>query len=272
MPEYPEMDHYRMLLGASVAGQRIRKVAVEREKSVNLPAGEFVSRLEGRTIWFVERRGKHLIFHLDNGERLLLHLMLGGWMFYGSEEERPDRTVQVQLDLDSGNLYFIGLRLGYLHLLSAKETEGKLAALGPEPFDPRLTLAAFTSRLLAKKRSALKTVLVDQSVIAGIGNCYSDEIAWEAKLRPDAKLGGLSEESFARLYDAMHSMLLEARTRGGYMENPFQAGDESTGGYNDDCKVYDRPGGECYRCGGTIEQHEMSSRKVFFCPDCQKES
>ena len=164
-------------------------------------------RLEGRIIWFVERRGKHLLFHLDNGERLLLHLMLGGWLFYGTEEERPDRTVQVKLELESGNLYFIGLRLGYLHLLSAKETEEKLADLGPEPLEPRFTLEKFTARLQAKKRSVLKTVLVDQSFIAGIGNCYSDEIAWQAEVRPDAKVAALEPDTYARLYEAIRSVL-----------------------------------------------------------------
>ncbi|AJY77992.1 Fpg/Nei family DNA glycosylase [Paenibacillus beijingensis] len=270
MPEYPEMEHYRQLLGERIAGQQIVGAKVTRDKSINIAPEQFRQRLIGRSVWFVERRGKHLLFHLDNGERLVLHLMLGGWLFYGTEEQRPERTVQVTLSFPSGNLYFIGLRLGYLHLLSAKEADAKLSELGPEPFDKRLTLERFRERFKGK-RGTLKTALVDQRVIAGIGNCYADEIAYEAALRPDAKLTGLTPESFERLYAGMHTMLQEAASKGGYMEHPLYAGDELTGGYNDDCKVYDRPGEICYRCGGTIEQHEVSSRKVFFCPSCQKE-
>ncbi|MCM3748948.1 endonuclease VIII [Paenibacillus pasadenensis] len=271
MPEYPEMDHYRIMLSSEVAGKRIRSVQVGREKSLNVPADEFVRQVEGRTVWFIERRGKHLLFHLDNGQRLLLHLMLGGWMFFGSEEEKPDRTVQVKLEFDNGSLFFIGLRLGYLHLLTAREADKELAKLGPEPLDPRLTLERFNERLMTKKRSALKTALVDQSVIAGIGNCYADEIAWQAELLPNARIGSLTQEAVSRLYDAMHNVLLEAKASGGYMEYPFRIGDTVTGGYNDECKVYDRPGEACSRCGGTIVQEEQSSRKVFFCPDCQKD-
>ncbi|SDT55258.1 DNA-(apurinic or apyrimidinic site) lyase [Paenibacillaceae bacterium GAS479] len=271
MPEYPEMDHYRMLVGTAVAGQRIRSVQVGREKSLNIPVDEFIRQVEGRTIWFVERRGKHLLFHLDNGQRLLLHLMLGGWMFFGTEEEKPDRTVQVKLEFEDGNLYFIGLRLGYLHLLTARDADARLATLGPEPLDPRLTLERFTERLMTKKRSALKTALVDQSVLAGIGNCYGDEIAWQAEVLPSARISSLEPATIARLYDALHSVLLEAKARGGYMENPFQIGDTVTGGYNDECKVYDRPGGDCSRCGGKIVQEEQASRKVFFCPKCQRD-
>ncbi|MGN7456926.1 Fpg/Nei family DNA glycosylase [Paenibacillus pasadenensis] len=271
MPEYPEMDRYRVLLSDALAGQKIVSAEVGREKSLNVPADEFIRRVQGRAVWFVERRGKHLLLHLDSGERLLAHLMLGGWMFYGSEEEKPDRTVQVRLGFERGNLYFIGLRLGYLHLLSAREAEARLAELGPEPLDPKLTEERFAQRLLAKKRSALKSALVDQSVLAGIGNCYADEIAWQAEVRPGARIGSLEPATLSRLYASTQAVLTEAKTLGGYMEHPFRVGDETTGGYNSQCKVYDRPGEPCLRCGTKIVQEEQSSRKVFFCPSCQKE-
>lgn len=270
MPEYPEMEHYRQLLSERIVGQQIVGTEVTRDKSINLSPEEFRQRLFGRSVWFVERRGKHLLFHLDNGERLLLHLMLGGWLFFGTEDQRPERTVQVILSFPNGNLYFIGLRLGYLHLMSAKEADERLSGLGPEPFDRRLTVERFRERFKGK-RGTLKTALVDQRVIAGIGNCYADEIAYEAALRPDAKVSDMTQESFERLYAGMHTMLQEAVSKGGYMEHPLFSDDEQTGGYNDECKVYDRTGEKCYRCGGTIEQHELSSRKAYFCPGCQKE-
>lgn len=271
MPELPEMETYRKLLGEKIAGKRIAGAEVTREKSINVPAHLFDRELTGRTIWYIERRGKHLLFHLDNGKRLLLHLMLGGWMHYGTEADRPDRTVQVTLRFaDGSELYFIGLRLGYLHLLTAKEADERLANLGPDPFDKRLAEERFRERFKGR-RGTLKAALVDQTVLSGIGNCYADEIAFAASVRPDARIPELAPDSWNRLYAAMHSVLREAVEAGGYMEQPLFAGDSLTGGFNDRCKVYDRPGEPCFRCGGTIVQEQLSSRKVFYCPSCQKD-
>ncbi|SFI32358.1 DNA-(apurinic or apyrimidinic site) lyase [Paenibacillus sp. UNC496MF] len=279
MPEYPEMEHYRRLLAERIAGQPITKVDVTRPKSINVPVETFERELLGRTVWFVERRGKMLLFHLDNGKRLLLHLMLGGLIRYeshtlltpeGLPPERPDRSVQVTLGFPAGDLCFIGLRLGYLHLLTVKETLARLADLGPEPFDPRLTPDAFKARFKGK-RGSFKTAFVDQHVIAGIGNCYADEIAFEAQVRPDAKLADIEPASWERLYGAMHAVLNDAVAKGGYMELPLTEGDTVTGGYNDHCRVYDRGGEACPRCGSEIVQTELNSRKLFFCPSCQKE-
>ncbi|WP_127491271.1 DNA-formamidopyrimidine glycosylase [Paenibacillus glycanilyticus] len=270
MPELPEMEHYRLRLSELIIGSPITGTEVTRDKSININAGQFEAELVGRTIWFVERRGKHLLFHLDNGKRLVLHLMLGGTLFFGSDEERPDRTVQVTIRFATGNLYFIGLRLGYLHFMSVKEADAKLSELGPDPFDKRLTLERFKARF-DKKRGALKTALVDQHVLSGIGNCYADEIAFAAKIRPDAKIPSLTDETWDRVYNSMHIVLKEAISKGGYMEQPLTAGDTITGGFNDHCQVYDRGGEPCFVCGTAIEQFEISSRKAFVCPVCQKE-
>lgn len=270
MPELPEMETYRKLLNDEIAGALITGTEVTREKSINVTPEQFDEQLRGRSIWYIERRGKHLIFHLDNGKRLELHLMLGGFMFFGQEEDKPDRSAQVTLRLDRGNLYFMGLRLGHLHLMSVKEVEGALSGLGPDPFDKRLTPEKFAS-LFDKKRGSLKASLVDQHVIAGIGNCYADEIAYAASIRPDAKIPLLQDADWERLHRSMHSVLKEAISRGGYMEQPLTVADTLTGGYDDLCQVYDRAGETCNRCGGTIEQIEVSSRKAFLCPSCQKE-
>ncbi|MFX3635249.1 MAG: bifunctional DNA-formamidopyrimidine glycosylase/DNA-(apurinic or apyrimidinic site) lyase [Candidatus Pristimantibacillus sp.] len=270
MPELPEMETYRQLLTDQIAGSQITGTEVTREKSINVSPEQFNNELVGRTVWFVERRGKHVLLHLDNGKRLLLHLMLGGSLFYGTEEERPDRTVQVTIRFASGNLYFIGLRLGYLHLLSVKEVEAKLAGLGPDPFDKHLSIERFIARF-DKKRSSIKSALVDQNVIAGIGNCYADEIVYAAGVRPDAKIPFIEQSTWERLYNAMHSVLKEGVARGGYMEQPFTSNDQLTGGFNDHCQVYDRAEQPCFICGTPIEQIEVSSRKAFLCPTCQKE-
>ncbi|WP_025692405.1 Fpg/Nei family DNA glycosylase [Paenibacillus zanthoxyli] len=270
MPEFPEMENYRRLLSKHIVNLPITGVTVNREKSVNVEPEVFVERLVGSRIVFVERRGKHLVLHLHDGRRLLLHLMLGGLLFYGTEEERPDRSTQVEIAFGDRILYFMGLRLGYLHLLSVKETEAALAKLGPELLDRRMNEERF-SDLLKGRRGALKSMLVNQQVFAGIGNCYADEISYEAALLPSAPVQGLTPDSISRLYSAVRKVLSEAADIGGYMELPFMTGDTVTGSYNDRCKVYDREGETCERCGGTIVKSELSSRKVFYCPDCQHE-
>lgn len=270
MPELPEMENYRRLLTEHIINQPITRVVINREKSLNVPAERFIQELMGQRVVFVERRGKFLVFHLNNGRRLLLHLMLGGMLFYGTEEERPSRNTQVEIAFGSSTLYFIGLRLGYLHLLSAKETEETLKPLGPELLDRRMNKERFIA-LVKGRRGSLKSLLVNQHVIAGIGNCYADEIAFEAGLLPSAKIQDLSEETLGRLYDAAVKVLPDALEHGGYMESPFMAGDTLTGGYDEMCKVYDREGESCVRCGGVVTRIELTGRKAFFCPSCQHE-
>ncbi len=270
MPELPEMENYRRLLSQHLINVPITAVTVNREKSINMETEAFAKALIGARIVFIERRAKHILFHLHDGRRLLLHLMLGGILFYGTEEERPDHTTQVELAFGERILYFMGLRLGYLHLLSVKQAEAAMGKLGPELLDHRMNLDRFTG-LLKGRRGALKNLLVNQHVIAGIGNCYADEIAYEARLLPSTLVQNLTPESIARLYESIRKVLTEATEIGGYMEMPFMNGDTVTGSYNDQCKVYDREGEPCLRGGGTIVKIELTGRKVFYCPDCQHE-
>ncbi|WP_028530733.1 Fpg/Nei family DNA glycosylase [Paenibacillus sp. HW567] len=268
MPELPEMENYRKLLSQHIINVPITGVTVNREKTINLAADEFAKTLLGARVVFVERRAKHILFHLHDGRRLLLHLMLGGLLFYGTEEERPERTTQVELAFGDHILYFMGLRLGYLHLLSVKESEAAMGKLGPELLDRRMNAERFAG-LLKGRRGSLKSLLVNQHVMAGIGNCYADEIAFDAGLLPTALVQNLPPEAVTRLYGSICKVLTEATQIGGYMEMPFMTGDTVTGTYNDHCKVYDREGEPCLRGGGTIVKTELSGRKVFYCPDCQ---
>ncbi|PYI55888.1 Fpg/Nei family DNA glycosylase [Paenibacillus flagellatus] len=269
MPELPEMETYKTLLNQTVVRRPIEAVDIQREKSINVPPDEFVRRVRNRAITVVERRAKHLLFVLDSGDVLLLHLMLGGWMFYGTERDKPDRTTQVVLSFGERSLYFIGLRLGYLHVLTMQEAARKLAGLGPEPLEPSFT-AERLRQLLGRKRTALKPTMTDQKTIAGIGNCYADEICFDARILPTRKIETLAPEEFAALHRSMNDVLRAAIRFGGYMENPLFPGDALTGGFDSRCAVYDRGGEPCVRCGRPIVQEELASRKVFYCVHCQR--
>lgn len=268
MPEWPEMENYRSLLAERIAGDTITGVEVEREKSINISIEAFREALVGRTILHVERRAKYLNFHLDNGKRLLLHLMLGGAIHYSATSDKPARTVQVTLHLSGGSVYFVGLRLGYIHLLGIKDVAEQFAELGPEPLSRWLDANRFRERFKGR-RSALKSALVNQQLIAGIGNCYADEIAHAAGLRPTALLSDLNDGDWERLYASMHKVLEEAYAMGGYMDDPLSPDDTKTGGFYPNRAVYDREGEPCPRCNGTIVMEKVNSRKAYYCPQCQ---
>lgn len=269
MPEWPEMEHYRKILEVRINNKQITAVHIERERSLNMSTTEFTNRVLGQHIIAVKRRAKMLLFTLESNEVLLLHLMLGGWMFYGQEHEKPERTIQVQLSFSGQQLYFIGLRLGYLYLFTPSQLSEHLSELGPDPFDPSLSSSAF-KLLLERGRGTLKKQLTDQSLIAGIGNCYSDEICHTAGLLPSRSPSSLSNEEWSSLYNSMHTTLMEAVQAGGYMDQAFFTGDTWTGEYNNRCKVYDREGEHCNRCGQIIVRSNVSNKKSFCCPQCQR--
>ncbi len=269
MPELPEMENYKILLTEKVVGKKIIEVEVNREKSINVPIDQFKQVVEGKKIVKIGRRAKHLLFYLDNDQILLLHLMLGGWMFYGTEDEKPNRTIQVKLSFGVENLYFIGLRLGYLHLFSKGEIEERLKDLGPEPLEQDGFSLAIFQKMIENKRGILKTSLVDQGFIAGIGNCYSDEICFDAAILPMKKGAELGNNQIKILYSSIQNVLKEATREGGYMESPLYVGDQLTGGFDPQCKVYDREGEPCTRCGSPIIKEIISSKKTFYCKTCQ---
>jgi formamidopyrimidine-DNA glycosylase len=228
----------------------------------------FEHEVKGRSIQRIERRAKHLLFYLSASKVLLLHLMLGGWMFFGTRQQKPNRTAQIVLSFEDWHLYFFGLRLGYLHLHDALEADLLLRKLGPEPLDPAFTFERFKG-VMNPRRGNLKVTLVDQSVISGIGNCYSDEICFHAGLLPERTVPSLSSEELIRLYQSIKEVLSEAVRYGGYMESPLYVGDSLTGSYDSMCKVYDREGEPCFVCGNPIARKDLSSKKSFCCLQCQ---
>lgn len=269
MPELPEMETYRTLLSERLNGKQITDVEIKREKSINVPPAQFANELIGNKIEKIDRRGKHLVFRVSTGKNLLLHLMLGGWMYIGTDDDSPDRTKQVIISFGEMKLFFIGLRLGYLHLLTDDEVTKDFSDLGPEPLSEAFNEQAFLD-LFKKKKGMLKTTLVDQKFIAGIGNCYSDEICYASGIRPMQRADQLQPHDLNNLYKSMHLVLRNATDHGGYMDDPLFKGDEKTGGYNKVAYVYDREGEPCRRCKTPIVKETISSRKAFYCPVCQK--
>ncbi|MEH7237567.1 bifunctional DNA-formamidopyrimidine glycosylase/DNA-(apurinic or apyrimidinic site) lyase [Bacillus sp. JJ1562] len=268
MPELPEMETYKNLIQLKLAGHTINAVEVNREKSINSSVADFTNELIGNKITQIHRRGKHLIFELASGKKLLLHLMLGGLMYIEKDADTISRTKQVIISFASQSLTFIGLRLGYLHLLTPKEIEEELTNLGPEPLEPSFTIQAF-QKLAENKKGKIKTALLDQQFIAGIGNRYSDEICFAAKILPTRIVDSLDNAQLQKLHSSIQSVLQEGIRYGGYIDLPLFKGDQLTGGFEEKCRVYNREGELCVRCGAVIVKKELSSRKTFFCANCQ---
>jgi len=122
---------------------------------------------------------------------------------------------------------------------------------------------------MSQRRGTIKPLLTDQGFIAGIGNCYSDEILFGAGLKPDRKANEFNPKEIKQLFSAIPKVLREAIANGGYMEKPFSMHDQLTGGHNEHLKVYDREGRPCLRCADKIELTTLSGKKSFFCPSCQ---
>ncbi|MGO4372518.1 Fpg/Nei family DNA glycosylase [Paenibacillus sp. MCAF20] len=270
MLELPELDHVRGALTNRFAGAPITGIEVTNSKTFQVNVDEWRKDIVGAVVWFIERRGKHLLFHLDNGKRLILHLTQAAYLYIGSAEDAPDKTAQVQIKFGERFVYAVGLRSESIKLLSVREVEEMFSELGADPLDKKLTLNRFIDRF-AKKRSSIRQALLDTSILNAIGSAYADEILFRAGLLPDAKIPLLEKETWERLYEAMHNVLQEAISYGGADDYPFAADDQLTGGYISKFKVYNREGEPCPTCGAAILKLEQSGRKAYYCGTCQKD-
>lgn len=268
MQELPELEIYRALLAERFAGAAITALEwmadEQSESSVMLQ-----ENVVGKYVWFVERRSDLVVFHLDNGKRLTLRLSDDASIFVASSGEDRDVSVSVRLRFGDRSLELTGISGDDIELLSVKELEARMKGQGVDPLDKRLTLARFKDRF-AKKRSSIKTALLDRNLIAGLGPVYSDEILFEAKLRPERKVSEITEEEWELLYNAMGLILRDSISYGGISAQASFAGDGFTGGYRERLAVHGLEGHTCRRCGGTIQKISIAGRKSWRCPDCQQ--
>lgn len=297
MPEIPEMEIYKDYLNKWVKDKRISDVHVLRVKSVNLESTDFCRCVIGKRIKDITRRGKYIIFHLDDGHFLLTHMMLDGRLFLlplkdtkegQSIKELVNEIVHSEAEnlrprikglpgnpsaifglSDDTVLFFCSLTLGYLHYLTKDELETKLGVLGSEPLDPNFDAQSFI-QLLQGKKGMIKPWLMNPKNIAGVGNAYSNEALFGAGILPNRLISTISLAERIKLYDSLINVLQASIRLGGDMEESFAPWDDFTGGYNLFFKVYDRSGKPCLVCQNVIEKSEVGGRNAFFCTVCQK--
>ena len=280
MPELPEVETVRRGMVSFVVGRRIERVEVGRERTVRRTSREaLIDGLTGTTVTSIGRRGKYILCALDTGETLMIHLRMSGRVLVSPAGSlRPDHTHVVLhfADAPAQELWFVDPRtFGEMVVFDPTLVDvelPELAKLGIDPITDGLSVAQLTGIVRGRARQ-LKPMLLDQHVIAGIGNIYCDEILHRARLRPDRLANTLKPADIRRLHDAIHSILSSAIAAGGSTLSDTQYVDVmgDGGSFQLDHRVYDRAGQRCLTCGkATIVRTVSGGRSTCFCPRCQR--
>jgi formamidopyrimidine-DNA glycosylase len=279
VPELPEVETVRRGLAAQIVGRKILDVEVGRERTVRRTSRQaLIDGLRGATITAANRRGKYLLCPLDTGDELMIHLRMSGRVLIApAGTERPPHT-HVVLHLSgvpAQEMWFVDPRtFGEMVVFDPTNIDvemPELAAMGVDPITDGLSRAQLAAILRGRRRQ-LKALLLDQHVIAGVGNIYCDETLHLAKLRPDRISDTLTAREIGRLHTALLDVLTAAIEAGGSTLADTQYVDiEGQGGwFQVHHRVYDRAGQRCLTCGrADIVRVVMAGRSTCFCPRCQ---
>jgi len=274
MPELPEVETIRRGLAGPIVGRTIRRVRIIDPRVVKAPApAEFVRLVTGRRIAGLRRRGKYLCLDLEPAGHLLVHLKMSGRLLHRRLSVKPGARVPAGLGhlllfLDDGSLlyYHDTRRFGGFRYQAGDPFPA--LALGPEPLDPDFSPARWR-RILAGRKARIKSLLLDQQAVAGLGNIYAAEALFRAAIRPDRPAGSLSGAEAGRLYRSMRAVLKEALAAGGTSIQDYRQADGRSGLFQVSLRVYGRRGEACPCCGAPIEACREGSRTTYFCPGCQ---
>ena len=272
MPELPEVESIRRTLEKQVTGQVIKEIQVYWPPSVS-GWGEqsFLSLVNGQRITGFSRRGKYLLITLDGGYTLLAHMRMTGRLLYAPDGREPEKHTRVVFLLERGELHFWDIRkFGRIQAIPTGLclSEPVLGKLGPEPLDDGFT-PELLQGLLEGKKSSLKAALIDQRVVAGIGNIYADEALYEAGLSPERPAGSLSRPECERLRDAIRKVLDAGIVAGGASIRDYRDGSGNRGRFQETMQVYGRGGKPCYACGRPLTRLRLAGRATVYCANCQ---
>jgi formamidopyrimidine-DNA glycosylase len=273
MPELPEVETVKRSLTPYLKGKKIENVEMFFDGIIKYPtSASFRERIIGRTIIDLERRGKYLLFFLDEGLTLVIHLRMTGQLTVCSRNLPINKHTHLIFSLSSQQEWrFTDVRkFGLVYLVPTGDWKciKGLKNLGYEPLAEEFTLQVLT-KLLRGKKGKIKPFLLDQSKIAGIGNIYADEILFRAGLHPERTIKTLKTAEIKKLYQAIKLTLKEAVVYRGTSLRDYVDGRGEKGGFQERLKVYSRGGKLCYRCGTRLERIVVAGRGTVFCPCCQ---
>lgn len=276
MPELPEVETIRRGLASVVTGRRIDAVRVLASRSVRQHPGgpeDFAARLEGRTIGEPRRRGKYMWLPFADGDALVIHLGMSGQLRSESKQAAVHRHTRVVLELSGGReLRFVDQRMfGWMDLApGGADLPASVAHVGRDLFDPELDLDALVASI-ARKRSGIKRVLLDQKTVSGIGNIYADESLWRAKVHGDHPSAALGKRKIRQVLACAREVMAEAIEVGGTSFDELYVNVHGDSGYFErSLNAYGRVDEPCPRCGTALVRERFTNRSSYRCPKCQK--
>lgn len=286
MPELPEVETVRRGLSLLIIGKKITAVNSDTEKSFPNAPSDVAAFLIGATIVDVRRRAKVLMIDLSTKYTIVIHLKMTGQMvFRGSQVfgaghpsdsligDLPDRSTRVTLTFDGDSRLFFNdqRKFGWMKLIPTIEVPNIdfMQKVGPEPLEDDFTPGQFSERFKRRARTSIKAALLDQTVVAGVGNIYADESLWGAKIHPQRLVSTITKDEFTSLYHELRLVMNLAIEKGGSTDKNYVNAEGKRGSYMDFARVFRREGQACPRCGTAIIKFKTAGRGTHVCPHCQ---
>lgn len=274
MPELPEVETYVRELAPLLAGRKVMNAEVFWPRTIAFPDAEtFAAQIAGQRFEQFGRRGKYMLLGLESGLTLIVHLRMTGHLLVIAPDAPIDKHTHVVMALRDGDrlIFQDSRKFGRIWLVA--DPAPVLAKIGPEPFGEAFTCDALSAALHGRTAS-IKALLLDQSIVAGVGNIYADESLFRARIHPVRPAGELSGGEIANLHKAIREVLSEGIENAGSslgtsgLQNYSRPGG-APGGFQEKFAVFRRTGAECYECGTLIQRIVLAQRSTHFCPNCQ---
>jgi formamidopyrimidine-DNA glycosylase len=288
MPELPEVETIKRGLSQLIIGKTISKVSFDWPKGFPNADDDVAQFLINASITEIARRAKVLLIELNTKYSLVIHLKMTGQMVYRGENETfgaghpndsligklPDRSTRVTFEFSDGSKLFFNdqRKFGWVRLLPTAEVPNIdfMKKVGPEPLSADFTPSHFRKRVKRRANSNIKAVLLDQTVIAGVGNIYADEGLWGAKIHPITTVKDVPDNQLNTLFDQLRAVLELSIEKGGSSDKNYVNAEGKKGSYLSFAKVFRREGKDCPRCGTVIIKTRVAGRGTHICPKCQK--
>jgi len=272
MPELPEVETVRRDLARGLAGKRIKQVEILNAGSLKgVTPARFTRETVGRRFARFGRRGKYLILHLDTGQALVVHLKMTGVLQYQQKGDSLPKAARIIFYFSGGRkLVFSDQRkFGSVELVRDAGSIPSLQKMGPEPLEKDFTSEALKARLGGRK-GPIKPLLLDQTIVAGLGNIYAAEALHRAGILPQRRAYSLTAPEIKKLHRVIVLVLKEAIAARGSSVDTYRDGQGKKGWFQVKHRVYDKQGNKCRRCGGIIVKEIFRGRGTYWCPKCQR--
>jgi len=287
MPELPEVETVRRGLSELIIGKAIASAVNDTPKSFPNTQTDVKQFMIGAKVTAIRRRAKVLMIDLSTEYSLVIHLKMTGQLVYVGTKDRfgaghpndslvnalPDKSTRVTIGFDDDSQLFFNdqRKFGWVKLMPTLEIPNLpfMKKVGPEPLEAEFTPQQFRDRFTRRARTNIKAALLDQSVVAGVGNIYADEALWGAKIHPTRLTGSITDDEFDALYKELREVMNLSIEKGGSSNRNYVNAEGKRGSYMDFARVFRREGLPCPRCGTTIEKSRVAGRGTHVCPFCQ---